>query len=392
MGLGLFNITQAADLLSQKNQQLNGVNSKIAALKKNLQITESQRSQLLQTLKETDKQMAKITIELQTLSQQMVEKQAALSALKEQLVSLEENLAYQKKILGKQLRASYQLGQYEYFQLLLNQQDPTTMLRLTTYYHYINLARVKTLTRIQNTETEIKNRQNVFAAEVEQLNHLALQEQEKKAILLQNQQKRQQIITKLSQQIQSQSSQLKEYEGDKKQLEALVIRLKKASIAAAEASVPKSGKLVSSASSGSATYVPFSGTSFSKAAHHLNWPTQGKLLNRTAFPVLRNEPGIVILAPEGQHVVSVYPGKVVFADALKGFGLLIIVDHGQGFMTLYANNQTLYRKRGDNVKAGDLIANVGHTGILPQSGLYFEIRYNGKPLNPLQWLAPPRKL
>lgn len=373
--IGLFfNVAQAADSLSQSSIQLKGVNAKIVTLKKNLKLTQAQRNQLQKTLKETDKNIAKVTLELKTLNKKMSAKKADLSQLNEQLVVLKASLIQQKKMLGQQLRASYQLGQYEYVQLLLNQQDPATVLRLMTYYNYINKARVETLAEIQKTEAGIQEKQHAVSNEVKQLNQLSEQDQQKTAILQRSQQKRQQILAKLNQQIQTQSSRLKEYQADKKRLEALLVRL----------------KTTAKPSISSPTTHPqqaISWGAFDKAAHHLIWPTQGKLLNRASEPVLRHEPGIFILAPESQPVVSVFPGQVVFADALKGFGLLIIIDHGHGFMTLYANNQTLYCKRGDAIKAGDLIAHVGHTGILTQSGLYFEIRHHGRPLNPLQWLS-----
>lgn len=376
----------AADTPSQKSQQLKQVNSKIAVLKKNLQLTEKQRVALQKKLKKTANDIAKISAVLKTLNQKMTDKQEALSETKMQLTSMEKELAYQKKILGKQLRASYQLGEYEYFQMLLNEQNPATVSRLTTYYHYIHKARLDTLEEIQKTEKEIKEKQNLLSEQVQQLERLSRQSQQKKALLEKNQDEHQHIMAMLNIQIKKQTSRLEEYQSDKKALEALLVRLEK-SEKSLKTSVPspKSPTAWSPESSSLA-----SNTSFKQMAHRLDWPTQGRLLSRSASRILRNEPGIVILAPEGQHVTSTYSGKVVFAGWLKGFGLLIIIDHGQGFMTLYAHNQTLYRKRGDNVKTGDWIANVGHTGILPQSGLYFEIRYNGKPLNPLQWLRPAR--
>jgi septal ring factor EnvC (AmiA/AmiB activator) len=391
----IFNINMlyAADTLSEKNEQLKGVNSQIVVLKKNLQMTEKQRSELLRTLKQTDNQIAKTNAELKVLNQKTLNKQALLESSKKETAVLEKNLNTQKKLLAQQLRASYQMGEYEYFQLLLNQQDPGTMLRLMTYSQYIHEARVKTLLDIHKTEKEIQKKQQTIEKEMKSLQTLLQKNQENKMVFQKNQQKRQQILKQLNQKIQVQASKLKEYEANKKQLEALVKRLKKISIPAI--SKPQPIKPVRSSSkpsssgihSPSASMANYASGSFGKNAHHFIWPTSGTLLNKASVPALKNELGIIILAPAGQHVVAVYPGKIVFSDWLKGYGLLIIIDHGNGFMTLYAYNQTLYQKRGTFVKAGDIVADVGHTGILSQNGLYFEVRKNGKALNPLQWLS-----
>ena len=97
--------------------------------------------------------------------------------------------------------------------------------------------------------------------------------------------------------------------------------------------------------------------------------------------------GVTFFAKEGEPVVSVYAGKVVFSDWLKGYGLLLIVDHGMGFMTLYAHNQSLFKRKGDPVLQGEQIASIGHSGGLKQNGLYFEVRHRGKAIPPLEWLS-----
>jgi septal ring factor EnvC (AmiA/AmiB activator) len=97
--------------------------------------------------------------------------------------------------------------------------------------------------------------------------------------------------------------------------------------------------------------------------------------------------GLMFFANEGEPVSSVYPGKVVFSDWLRGYGLLLIIDHGNGFMTLYAHNQSLYKHKGDTVHQGESIASVGHSGGILKNGLYFEVRQRGKAVPPLEWLS-----
>lgn len=374
-----------------QSTQLKTVNNKIITLKKNLALKKNQQGELEHELKSIDQRIAAITPQLQALNKKIAEKQTALSASRKQLASLKKEYAKQKDALGKQLRASYQLGQYEYTHLLLNQQDPATVLRLMAYYNYINKARAETLIKVQETEKKIRDEQHVMTTQVKQLSHLSKAAETKKIQLQLDREKQQKIMTQLGRDIKNQSSQLKAYEADQKFLEALVKRLDHISRSSTVKKTPPEVEVNTPSESSAPMVYKIQTGSFSKEAHHLIWPTHGKLLNRATVPMMRHQPGIMILAPEGQSVISVFPGKVVFSGALKGFGLLMIIDHGQGFMTLYAHNQALYRKRGDHVNAGDLIAYVGHTGILPQSGLYFEVRHFGRPLNPLQWLSPMGK-
>lgn len=380
---------EATSANSNSQTQLNNVNNKIVALKKTLTLKKTQRTKLESELKNVDIQVSRMTRELETVNKKMEQQQSALSDTRNQLIALRKENAFQKAILGKQLCATYQLGEHEYLQLLLNQQNPATVQRLMTYYSYINKARVETIERIQKIDEQIQQHQDEIKKQIAQLSQLSHYAETKKMLLEKNRQRQQILMTQLNRDIVTQSSQLKTYEADKKFLTSLVQRLSRASSKTPPvAKVSKPAQTSEAVESSAPMIYKIKTGSFSQEAHHLIWPTRGKLLNRANSPIMRHQAGIVILAPEGQHIVSVFPGKVVFAGPLKGFGLLIIIDHGQGYMTLYAHNQALYQKRGAIVNAGDLIAAVGHTGILPQSGLYFEIRHFGHPLNPLQWLAP----
>lgn len=368
---------------------LKGITAKINILKKDITMTQSQREQLMHTLKIIDEHTTEITKALKAYEKNIADKQVILLKLQQQQQIQMKNLAVETKRLEQQLRASYQLGKYAYWQLLLNQQDPSNTLRYLTYSRYINASRVQTLIQIQKTQAEIRDNQQLSEAENEALNQLYQAAQQKKVRLNQERQARQAILNQLNHTIETQTSKLKAYESDKKNLETLVQRLEKSEkIKPKKISAPSSApKLVPQAILQNVAPSAFTPkVPISQMAHHLMWPTNGKIMNPASLSYLRHT-GVVILAPEGQTVVAVYPGKVVFADWLNGFGLLVIIDHGQGWMTLYAGNQTLVRQRGTVVKAGDMIAHVGHTGIFAQSGVYFEVRKNGKPLNPLQWLA-----
>ena len=127
----------------------------------------------------------------------------------------------------------------------------------------------------------------------------------------------------------------------------------------------------------------------SEKSDHLPWPTIGKTVTHFGARVEQSDlkwSGILVRAPEGRDVTSIFPGTVVFADWLKGFGQLVIIDHGQGYMSLYGRNRNLYKQLGESVEAGERIAQVGQSGGFSESGLYFEIRHNGRPLDPERWL------
>jgi len=342
---------------------LNTVNSHIITLKKTLALTQTERQQLLKNLKYSESLIVSLTAKINQLNQRMAEKQTALAILKQEYFVLQEKQRVQKILLAQQLRASYQLGQNDYFQLFLNQQDPTEINRLFVYYQYIHKARLQTLNDIQKTQRAIENNQKIYSEQVADWKKLYQEDLQQKTALQYHLQSRKKIINQLDFKIETQASQLKEYEKNKIALENLIHQLKQAK------------KIIAL---GQQPYIPH--VSLQKMQHHLQWPTQGKISTRYG--------GVIILAPAGQSVVAIYPGKVVFAHTLKGFGLLIIIDHGNGYMTLYADNQSIYCKAGDIVKANERIATVGQTGILQRDGLYFEIRHNGKPMNPLQWLAP----
>ena len=129
------------------------------------------------------------------------------------------------------------------------------------------------------------------------------------------------------------------------------------------------------------------GQKFVKTKGHLLWPTQGKISEPYGHAMAGNikSNSVIIAAHSGQNVYAIASGKVVFSNWLRGFGLLIIIDHGNGYMSLYGYNRSLYKKTGDTVKAGDLIASVGQSGGQSKPGLYFALRHNNQPLNPSKW-------
>ncbi len=291
--------------------------------------------------------------------------------LQEQARQQQLLLNQQQQLLAQQIRANYQLGKYQYVKLLLNQEDPNAISRLLTYFHYINKARVKIITKLNQALSALLDSKQKIVLHTEKLQTLINQQQQQQQQLITQQNYRQKVLQQLNASIDTKDKKLTMLTGNKSRLEQLINQLKESTWQAQ----PKQP--------------------FAAMKHKLPWPTAGRPQNMFGQSIDNSTltyNGVMIKAPLGQAIKAVYPGKVVFANWLRGFGLLLIIEHGQGFMTLYAHNNSLYKKTGDRVRSGDLIATVGNSGGNEQNGLYFEIRRNGKPLNPLAWCSGARKV
>jgi septal ring factor EnvC (AmiA/AmiB activator) len=363
----IFNLnTIHADEFDKKNRELKRINNRITRLKQRLSDAKDKRETLEYELKKIDRKINRYTNTIYTLRAQINAKQKSIDSLDEQISSLNQQLKEQTDSLSEQLTTTYMLGKHQGLRLLLNQQSPNSISRYLSYYAYINEYRSKLIKDVLSTKHQIQEKESSMKHELENKRQLQASITEKKQHLIKDQHYQQQVIESLDKQISRNSKNLNQYLKDKERLEAII-----------------TGFEVKQAK-------PLIYENFSSMKNRLPWPTQGKVINLYGNKELINQSvsnGVTILAPEGQKVSAVFPGKVVFADWLRGYGLLIIVDHGNGYMTLYAHNQTLFKSSGDSVTQGETIALVGHSGGFRQNSLYFEIRSNGKPSNPLHWLV-----
>ena len=184
---------------------------------------------------------------------------------------------------------------------------------------------------------------------------------------------RQQALAKVNSELKNKNQELKQLNKDRQQLQALLERVTK--------------RVATTGAINSPSYVPLpaGGEKFSLRKGRLPWPTQGSMIHRFGSARIAgqmNWTGAYIAAPMGNSVIAVHHGRVVFADYFGGHGLLVIVDHGEGYLSLYAHNQNLLKKAGEPVQAGEAIARIGNSGGQASTGLYFEIRHNGKPIDP----------
>ena len=278
-------------------------------------------------------------------------------------------LDVQRQQLSRQIYTAFLMGRQEYPKMLLNQQDPAQVSRVITYYRYLNQARTERIDRIQTGLARLETLEQEIREQRHELEKLRTSQNQQKATLETSRTRRGELLASLNREVRDQSRQIARLHADEKRLEQLMEELK---TVLPDPPLPPPG----------------ANPPFAKLRGRLSLPTRGPILAR--YGGSKNVGnikwrGLLIGGKEGQNVISVFRGRVVFADWLRGFGLLLILDHGDGYMTLYGHNQSLHKGVGDWIEAGEIIASLGNTGDRTQPGLYFEIRHNGEPRDPLIW-------
>lgn len=340
----------------------------IAAAQQRISRSTGQSNKLQQELRKTETQLASIETSIITINRSSQTLQNQLKKLQQEESSLAQLKLAQERSIAEKITLSYRMGREKNIKLLLNQQDPLQLDRMRHYADYLNRAHVEALNDYQRTLTAINDNKAAIHSNNDALlaNRELLTQQRQN--LQTHYQQRNQTLAALKKDIQTDQQQLKRWQQEQKQLENLLQSVNEAI---------------------SAIKLPNDSVAFSSMKKKLPWPTNGKRLLRfgqkRSSGDLRWE-GISIQAPSGQGVKAIHHGRIVFADWFNGKGLLLIIDHGGGYMSLYAHNQTLLREAGDWVSANETIATVGNSGGLSQSELYFEIRHQSKPLNPSAWL------
>jgi murein hydrolase activator len=348
-------------------EQLSELQQQIQALQKNLnQINQSKNSELNQ-LKKTDLEINQLVRQIYQLDQKIDQLEKSYKLLDKDIQTNQQSFEEHQKILAGQLTASYHIGQQEFMKLLLNQQNPAIFGRVMSYYQYFHQARITQIDQVSLIISKLSDQRNqlqLLQQEIELQQYLKNNE---KSTLQEQQLQRNILINNLSKQQQDAASKLKQLEQDEQQLKKLLETLQRAAKKIQKKKLRKP---------------------FSKSKGRLKWPLRGKLkklyghwrsINKVKWK------GNIILSPEGQNVYSISHGTVVYSDWLRGYGLLTIIDHGKGYMSLYGYSQALLKSVGDQVEQGEVIATAGRTSGRSKAGIYFEIRYNGKPTNPARW-------
>lgn len=345
------------------SDKLSEIKGKIDQQKSLLAKQKKQQRRLSNLLRDTDKAIASAASALFKTQQQQTDnrtKQRELLATKRNLTATQQR---QQAILGQQLKSAYMAGNHDLMQLLLNQQQSSKTERLLGYYHYLNKARVEALANLKQTFIDLQSVEASIIDSLAQLDQLIIDQRQSESKLKQQKTTRKNALSQLTKSYLKNSAQLEQY-----QLSELDIK----QLLAAQEVTPSIA-------------LPLKG--LTKVKGRLAKPTKGRTTHK--FGQKRHGQlrwkGVTIVGSEGQAVNAVYHGKVIFSDWIKGFGLVLVVDHGQGYMSLYGHNQALLKKAGDNVNQNEQIALLGQSGGQSTSGLYFEIRHKGKAINPARW-------
>jgi murein hydrolase activator len=342
------------------------INQKISTLQQHLQLNQTHRHQLQTQLRDIEVKSSNSTVKLKKIQQQLKQKKASIHGLIAKQAKYQSQLSEQQNILAKQIRAAYLFGRVPYLKLLLNQKDTAKISRTLTYYRYICEARADTIKKIRKILTKLQQNQNQQQLQITNLHqiHNELLHTHKKLFELSFHRKK--LLLKIKQKINSQQQRLTILSHNKHRLEKTIRQIEHQAQARQALNY-----------------------NFAKLRGKLMWPTHGRLI--TKFNQIINHSqlrskGVLIKAKLNQAVKAIANGKVIFAKWLSGYGLLLIISHGHGFMTIYGRNHVLYKKVGDIVQQGDVIATVGRSGGFTQPALYFAIRHNAKALNPTRWM------
>ena len=359
-----FSLLAAQNSITNNNQQkLSQVKQAITEKKEAIEQANRKRQQLFQQLKVDDINIAKTVTSMALTKKQLGQIADKIEQLNRQQKHLEKEKNQQEKLLAAQLRAAYASGNHDYLKLVFNQQKPKNIERALIYYRYLNEAR---LTKIDQFTETIMTLSDVVAEQHQQATKfqtLQTVQQQQRAILLTRKKTRQQTITALNKQLLNNKQSLEQLEIEEANLSEAIANL----IAKNKQTLDLNG--------------------LGKLKRKLTWPIKAKI-NRSFGSQKQGYltwKGVLMKAPVGRQVNTIHHGKVLFADWLKGYGLVTIIDHGKGYMSLYGHNQALLKSVGDRVETGEPIALVGQSGGQSQSALYFEIRYNGSAVNPKLW-------
>jgi len=341
-------------------------------------------------LKESETDIGRLKRESSELEKQIREGETRLLDLRDQAGALQASLAQQQEQIARQVRAAYMAGQQGYLKVLLNQDEPGRMARMMRYYEYVGQARVEEIHRFNDTLEQIQ----LASADIVR-EQAALQSAREDLAVRENavkvqQEKRTQLLASLQGRSRSEAQKLASRQAERAELNKLIKKLDEAitSLAAPVQTPPRA-----SASSSGVMQTPGRPTAgnlaFTQARGKMPLPVRGRITSRYGSQrggdARLKWDGLLISAPVGTQVNAIHGGRVVFADWLRGSGLLLILDHGNGYLSLYGHNQTLLREVGNWVQPGEAISTVGNSGGIAEPSLYFAIRHKGQALDPLAW-------
>jgi septal ring factor EnvC (AmiA/AmiB activator) len=358
----------AAQDRRQSEANLAAVRKEIKALQEKIARETTRRDEGSRALRASEVEIAAATRKLAEVSDSVRTQEKTRRELEVQTANANRRLGAEKDALARQVRSSYMAGREELTKLLLSQESPASLGRMLVYFDYYNRARSARIAAVAGELAQLAELDAERARVQAELTALAETQAQEVAALEKSRDERRALVSKLDAEIRDGNAAVTKLRAEEQRLADLVKRLSEVM----------------------AGFPVDSDEPFAKSKGKLAWPVQGRLAGdygqpRGAGPVKWN--GVLLEAAAGTPVRAIHRGRVAFADWLQGLGLLVIVDHGGGYMSLYGHNEALLKESGDWVEPGEPIAQVGDTGGQARPGLYFEIRSNGEPVNPNAWMA-----
>ncbi len=360
-------IVNAQEDHADKQRQLNQLNREMTELRKLIAEFKNQRSSLQTSLQHSEVEIGQIQQKIRTIQIQLQREQTELKELQGQRKILNVAKREQQKLIEQQILAAYQMGQQKKLKILLNQEQPDKITRALTYYDYFNKARSEQIEAYTDIISDLNEVEPKITEKAASLAMAKADLDDQHRSLLSSKKQREKNLANINSAIKNKDQELKKNAQDRARLERLLEAVEQT---IANISIPSDYK------------------SFTSQKGLLPWPIQGRPNNRFGYRRSNSSlrwQGLNIPAREGSDVKAIHHGRVMFADWLRGSGLLLIIDHGDGYMSLYAHNQSLLKETGEWVSAGEPISTVGNSGGQANASLYFEIRHNGKPTDPRQW-------
>ena len=378
--IGALTAANPVGAQTAQKEKLDELRSQIESLQKGIEKSEENRTEAADALRKSERAISKANRRLFELGNDRKKINAEVRRLQNKAADLESRIDAEREALARLIYRQYLAGQPESIRLMLSRQDPNETARQLRYLSYVSRARAQMIGRLRTSFNELSDLTEQVRDQSTLLRNLEKEESKQKKVLVKQKRARKKVLSKASDDIARQRNQISKLKRDEQRLTTLIKRL------AEEAEKRrKQARLRNQALPDGSV----DDTAFGKLKGRLRLPVIGELTNRFGRP--RQDgglswKGLFIAANEGDMVRSIAPGQVIYADWLRGFGNLLIIDHGSGYMSLYGNNDALLKQIGDRLSAGDMIASVGNSGGNPESGLYFELRHNGRPFDPLPWV------
>lgn len=363
----------AQDDFQRNSERLESVRRQIRQVQAELERERGRQSGLNKELRGLDEKIAGIAGRLHRLGEQEAERRRRIELLQREFAAEQARMADHKDFLTQQLQAAHFAGREEYLKLLLNQQDPARVDRVLVYYDYLNRARGERIRAAAQQLQRLQTVRRTLDEELAGLQTLRTRQEQEQQSLAAVRAERGTALARIQAEIAAKDSALQRLREDEREVARLLDRLR-----AVLADIPEQ---------------PGQRTPFRGSRGKLSWPLEGRVSASFGSPRGLGDvrwSGVLIEAAEGRAVKAVSHGRVVFADWLRGLGLLMIIEHGDGYMTLYGYNEALFKEAGSWVDAGETIATVGASGGRSSPGLYFEVRADGKAVDPVAWLKPRR--